>query len=62
MNWYILMKDGTRIVNFNLEDEFGIRQQIFMEFGEWAVLIIESLFPNSLVPRYLCLKANKSSL
>ena len=39
MTWYILMKDGTKIVDFDLEDEWCIHQQICMEYGEWATLI-----------------------
>jgi hypothetical protein len=42
VKWIILMKDGTKIKSFDHEDEFCIRQQIFMEYGEWAELVGES--------------------
>ena len=38
MEWHILMKNGMR-VDFQFEDQWGIRQQLFWEYGEeWIML------------------------
>lgn len=44
MKWYIRMNDGTIIKDFDLHDEFNIRQAIFMEHGEWPFIFIETDF------------------
>ena len=43
MEWHILLSNGHRINDFDIEDEYFIRQAGFMEFGDWPFLIGESL-------------------
>jgi len=59
---YIEMKDKTKIVRFKWEDEFCIRQQIFMQYGYWPTLKID--FPVFKLPmppkrRWFTLKEEK---
>lgn len=40
--WHILLSNGNIIKNFEFKDEWCIRQQCFMEFNDWGVLIYKT--------------------
>lgn len=41
--WYLEIDDNLKIVDFDIEDEFYIREQCFIEFNDWGTLIFGSL-------------------
>ena len=42
VGWRIELKNGTKIMDFDMCDEFCIRQQCFMQFGDYGKLIGET--------------------